>query len=230
MKTNQEYKNAALDALKGNWAPSLVATIIIFALAMLIVVPSVVLEAAGKAATDMGHATTTTAVVGIFSFVLMLLLPILFYYPLSYIGYSNTFRQLIVNGDDKLTSNMFSNTFKGYWRNVWGGFLVMLFTYLWMLLLIVPGIIKAFAYSMTPYILKDYPELSANQAINLSVKMMKGHKFDYFYLQLSFIGWGILSFCTFGIGYLWLMPYMYTSMAAFYQDVKNDYINKTTNL
>lgn len=216
MKTNQEYKNAALEALKGNWAPSLVATIIVFALAILLVVPTYVLEGAGKAA------------VGI-SLVLMLLLPVLFYYPLCYIGYSNTFRQLLVNGDDNLTSNMFSNTFSGYWRNVWSGFLMVLFVYLWALLLIIPGIIKGFAYSMTPYILKDYPELSANQAINLSVKMMKGHKFDLFYLELSFIGWGILSVCTLGIGYFWLMPYMYTSMAAFYQDVKNDYNNKTTN-
>lgn len=230
MKTNQEYKNSALAALKGNWAPSVVATIIIFALAIIMIVPSAVLEGAGQAATDMGHATSATATIGIISFALMLLLPLLVYYPLCYVGYSNTFRQLLVNGDAKVTSNMFSNTFKGYWRNVWGGFLMMLFTYLWMLLLIVPGIIKAFAYSMTPYILKDYPELSANQAINLSIKMMKGHKFDYFYLQLSFIGWGLLSILTLGIGYIWLMPYMYASMAAFYEDIKNDYINKTTNL
>ncbi|MBQ6880003.1 MAG: DUF975 family protein [Bacteroidales bacterium] len=194
------------------------------------IVPSAVLEGAGQAATDMGHATSATATIGIISFALMLLLPLLVYYPLCYVGYSNTFRQLLVNGDARVTSNMFSNTFKGYWRNVWGGFLMMLFTYLWMLLLIVPGIIKAFAYSMTPYILKDYPELSANQAINLSIKMMKGHKFDYFYLQLSFIGWGLLSILTLGIGYIWLMPYMYASMAAFYEDIKNDYINKTTNL
>lgn len=230
MKRNQDYKNSALDALKGNWAPSLVATIIVFALAMLLVVPPAVLEAAGKAATDMDHATTATAVVGIVSFILALILPVFFYYPLCYIGYSNTFRQLLVNGDDKITSNMFSNTFNDYWRNVWSGFLMVLFVFLWTMLLFIPGIIKGFAYSMTPYILKDYPELSANQAINLSVKMMKGHKFDLFFLELSFIGWGILSFCTFGIGYLWLMPYMYTSMAAFYQDVKNDYINRTTNL
>ena len=230
MKTNQEYKNSALAALKGNWAPSVVATIIIFALAIIMIVPSAVLEGAGQAATDMGHATSATATIGIISFALMLLLPLLVYYPLCYVGYSNTFRQLLVNGDARVTSNMFSNTFKGYWRNVWGGFLMMLFTYLWMLLLIVPCIIKAFAYSMTPYILKDYPELSANQAINLSIKMMKGHKFDYFYLQLSFIGWGLLSILTLGIGYIWLMPYMYASMAAFYEDIKNDYINKTTNL
>lgn len=231
MKNNQYYKEAALAALKGNWAPAVVSSIVIFALAFVILVPTFVLEGAAQAATDLGHATSATAVTGILSFALMMLLPLFFYYPICYIGYSNTFNQLLTCGDDRLTANMFSNTFRGYWRNVWAGFLMMLFTYLWMLLLIIPGIVKAFAYSMTPYILKDNPELTANQAINLSVKMMKGHKFDLFYLELSFIGWGILSVFTLGLGYLWLMPYMYTSMAAFYQDVKNDYINNNiTNL
>lgn len=230
MKRNQDYKNAALAALKGRWAPALVSSIVIFALAIILIAPTAVLEGAAMAAVDMGHATVATAVTGIVSFALIMLLPIFFYYPLCYIGYSNTFNQLLTCGDDRLTANMFSNTFKGYWRNVWACFLMMLFTSLWMLLLIIPGIVKAFAYSMTPYILKDNPELTANQAINLSVKMMKGHKFDLFYLELSFIGWGILSVFTFGLGYLWLMPYMYTSIAAFYQDVKNDYINNITNL
>ena len=52
---------------------------------------------------------------------------------------------------------------------------------------------------------------------------MKGHKFDLFCLMLSFLGWVILSMFTLGIGYLWLAPYMYTTMAAFYEDVKADY-------
>lgn len=224
MKKNQDYKNDALAALRGNWAPAVVSSIVVFAFAILLVIPSAVFDAVVHAAVILGNATTCTTIIGLTSFVLILLLPMFFYYPLCYIGYSNAFKQLLVSGDDKLTSNMFSNTFKGYWRNVWGGFLMVLFVYLWMLLFIIPGIIKAFAYAMTPYILKDNPELSANQAMNLSVKMMKGHKFDLFYLYLSFIGWGILSVFTLGLGYLWLMPYMYTSMAAFYQDVKNDYI------
>lgn len=225
MKKNQDYKNEALAALKGNWAPAVVSSIVIFALAIVLVIPSAVLEGAAQAVMGLGHATSVTTAVGLVSFVLMLILPVLVYYPLCYVGYSNAYKQLLVSGDDRITSNMFSNTFKGYWRNVWSGFLMVLFVYLWMLLLIIPGIIKAFAYAMTPYILKDNPELSANQAMNLSVKMMKGHKFDLFYLYLSFIGWGFLSMLTLGLGYLWLMPYMYASMAAFYQDVKNEFIS-----
>ena len=76
---------------------------------------------------------------------------------------------------------------------------------------------------MSPFILKDKPELSANQAINLSQKMMEGHKFDFFCLMLSFIGWGILAVFTLGIGYLWLAPYMSATMVAFFEDVKAEY-------
>ena len=75
---------------------------------------------------------------------------------------------------------------------------------------------------------KDFPELSVNQAINLSQKMMKGHKFDYFWLGLSFIGWILLGLLTLGIGYIWLIPYMYTSYAAFYEEVKKEYLENTT--
>ena len=80
---------------------------------------------------------------------------------------------------------------------------------------------------MTPFILVDNPELSANQAIDLSRAMMKGRKFDLFWLVLSFMGWILLGILTFGVGLLWVIPYMYTSMASFYEDVKADYEQKT---
>jgi len=83
--------------------------------------------------------------------------------------------------------------------------------------------VKAFSYAMTPYILEEHPELSAGEAIDHSRAMMKGHKFDLFWLYLSFIGWILLSIFTLGIGLLWLAPYMQTATAAFYEDVKADY-------
>lgn len=67
-----------------------------------------------------------------------------------------------------------------------------LYTFLWLLLLIVPGIIKAYSYAMTPYILHDHPELSANEAITESRRMMDGNKWRLFCLGFSFIGWGLL--------------------------------------
>ncbi|MBO7593608.1 MAG: DUF975 family protein [Salinivirgaceae bacterium] len=101
--------------------------------------------------------------------------------------------------------------------------LVFVYTFLWSLLLIIPGVIKGLAYAMTPFILNDNPNLQNNEAIELSMAMMDGHKWDLFCLQLSFIGWALLCTLTFGIGYLWLLPYIYTSYAAFYEDVKAEY-------
>ena len=102
-------------------------------------------------------------------------------------------------------------------------FLVNLFTFLWTLLLIIPGIMKAFSYALTPYILLDEPELTAKQAIARSCEIMQGRRWKLFCLYLSFIGWGILSILTFGIGFLWLAPYMNASIAAFYEDARAEY-------
>ena len=102
-------------------------------------------------------------------------------------------------------------------------FLVNLFTFLWALLLIIPGIIKAFSYALTPYIVMDEPELTARQAITRSCEIMEGRRWKLFCLSLSFIGWGILSLLTFGIGFLWLAPYMNASIAAFYEDARAEY-------
>ena len=102
-------------------------------------------------------------------------------------------------------------------------FLVNLFTFLWTLLLIIPGIMKAFSYALTPYILLDEPELTAKQAISRSCEIMQGRRWKLFCLYFSFIGWGILCLLTFGIGFLWLVPYMNASVAAFYEDARADF-------
>lgn len=98
-------------------------------------------------------------------------------------------------------------------------FLRNLFTALWSLLLIIPGIVKSLSYAMTPYILADHPELTAKQAINASKEMMDGYKGDLFMLELSFIGWDILNLLTLGIGSFWLSPYKEATYAAFYREL-----------
>lgn len=222
MKTNQEFKNSALAALKGNWAPAVVCTIIMFAVTVLYIIPSLCMSSltADPENMSMSDALLTLALLPLMYFVQIFL-----YMPMNYVGFANTTKQLLVDGDNNLVANLFKNTFRGYWKNVGASLLMVIFIFLWSLLFIIPGVVKGLAYSLTPYILKDYPELSANQAINLSMKMMKGHKFDLCWLFLSFIGWSILCIFTLGIGYLWLMPYMMTTMAAFYQEVKTEYIN-----
>ena len=110
--------------------------------------------------------------------------------------------------------------FKVYGRALGLQLLQGVFIFLWSLLLIVPGIIKAFAYSMATYISYDHPELSANECIDRSMDMMKGHKWELFVLYLSFIGWALLCLPTFGIGYLWLIPYVNVTVSKFYEELK----------
>jgi uncharacterized membrane protein len=100
--------------------------------------------------------------------------------------------------------------------------LTMLYTWLWSLLLIIPGIIKSYSYAMTPFILEDDDEeiISGNEAIEKSMRMMDGHKWELFCLDFSFIGWILLAILTLGIGCLWLYPYINTARAAFYEELK----------
>ena len=126
------------------------------------------------------------------------------------------------SGDEYKVGQLFEG-FRDYTRVAGTMILTGIYTFLWTLLLIVPGIIKSFSYAMTAFVLRDNPELKFNGAIEKSMKMMDGHKFDLFYLYLTFIGWGVLCILTLGIGLLWFVPYMQSASAHFYEDVKAEY-------
>ena len=96
----------------------------------------------------------------------------------------------------------------------------ILMVFLGMLLFVVPGIILGYAYAMAPYILAETPDISGTEALRLSRQMMKGHKWELFWLELTFIGWSILAAFTLGLGNLALAPYQGVSKASFYRDVK----------
>ena len=115
--------------------------------------------------------------------------------------------------------------FKDNWGNViLVMFLKNLFIALWTLLFIVPGIIKMYSYRLVPYILKEHPELTGTQAITLSRKMMNGHKADAFVLDLSFLGWILLSALTCGILHIFYVgPYIQATDAELYKAVTNAY-------
>ncbi len=98
--------------------------------------------------------------------------------------------------------------------------LVMIFIFLWSLLLIIPGIIKALSYSMTPYIIAEHPDIDAMAAIDKSKEMMHGNKARLFFLYFSFLGWLILCAFTFGIGLFFLIPYVKMTVANFYVDLR----------
>lgn len=92
-------------------------------------------------------------------------------------------------------------------------------TALWSLLFVIPGIIKSYSYSMSYYILADNPDMAPNDARKRSMEMMHGNKWRAFCLDLSFIGWVLLSLLTFGILLFWIDPYMQTAKTEFYQSL-----------
>jgi uncharacterized membrane protein len=128
----------------------------------------------------------------------------------------------IVKGEEIAVGNVFYG-FEDLWTAIKAQFFMGLFIWLWSLLLIIPGIIKAYSYSMTFFILAENKGMPVLDAITLSRKMMDGHKMDLFILFLSFIGWYLLVVITFGIAGIWVYPYCYATMTNFYLSVKEDY-------
>jgi uncharacterized membrane protein len=117
--------------------------------------------------------------------------------------------------------DMFKTGFSDYGRKLGGMLWMYLFIYLWSMLLVVPGIIKAIAYSFTPYILAEYPNVSATEALKISMRMTKGHKGKIFMMSLSFFGWFLLSGFTLGlVGIFFANPYFYTATAGLYDELK----------
>lgn len=110
--------------------------------------------------------------------------------------------------------------FGEFWPAFKVTFLTGLFTVLWMLLLIIPGYVKAFSYSQAMYIMAENPGMGARQAIKQSQEMMNGHKMELFVLGLSFFGWMLLTVVTFGIAGIWVIPYMQATQINFYNSIK----------
>lgn len=205
MKKNQDYKNAALASLSGIWAKAVVATLVLIAINSPAFAPSISEKVSGD----------TSIGLSLFVCVYELLVIV----PIG-VGFMNTFRLLYEENDIDLTSNCISLALKHYVHIILGMLLVTVLVMIGFLLLIIPGIILGYAYSMVPYLLVERPDMSVTETLKASRTMMKGRKFDLFYLQLSFIGWILLSIITLGIGFIWLYPYMMTAQAAFYRDVK----------
>lgn len=139
--------------------------------------------------------------------------------PLAY-GLAIVMFSVFKNREKDIDFGILFEGFQDYSRIFITKFLQQLYTALWSLLLIVPGIIKGYSYAMTDYILKEEPEMKNNAAIEKSMAMMEGNKMKLFMLDLSFIGWALLCFLTLGIGFLFLIPYVQSARAAFYEDLK----------
>ncbi|MDQ0916803.1 DUF975 family protein [Paenibacillus sp. V4I5] len=129
---------------------------------------------------------------------------------------------------------VYSFTKGNYLAIVKGMFWSGLLNFLWFLLLIIPGIVKSYAYSMTPYILADNPGIGMKRAVDLSNQMTSGQKWKMFVLDLSFIGWFILGTLALGIGVLFVLPYYNSTKAELYlvlrQQALHDGISSSAEL
>ncbi len=192
------FRDAAWQQLSGNWGSVMILTLVYMAITMI----AQSLPALG-----------------------LLLIVLLF--PLDY-----SFSVLYLDNKRNNTEFNVDALFEGYRemndvKRIIGTYLlVYLYTVLWTLLFIIPGIIKSISYSMVPYILKDNPEMKYNAAIERSMAMMHGYKLKYFILILSFIGWMLLVAITFGLASFFVTPYMTASYAHFYEYVKEEYEKK----
>ena len=142
------------------------------------------------------------------------------------LGYAKFNLELIDHKDAQLSDlfSQFSRFGDGFLLNLLSGIYVIL----WMLLLIIPGIIASYSYSMAPYILLENPGMRPNDAIKASKDLMRGNKWRLFCLHFSFIGWSLLCALMLGIGYLWLHPYEEAAQASFYRQICWERSNGTT--
>ncbi len=200
MDSITNYKNRALSALENKWG-NFVAITFVYGLIMGIT----------QVLSGDKDSPAILHLIGLVLFILAL--------PLTW-GYQTLFLGA-VRGGEATAKDMFEGYNKELFSRVLTTTLLYyVYVFLWSLLLLIPGCIKSYSYAMTPYILKDNPEMKNNAAIEESMRMMDGHKLELFLLDLSFIGWAILSILTCCIGFLWLVPYMNMARVNFYEDLK----------
>ena len=200
MDSITNYKNRALSALENKWGNFVAIT---FVYGFIIGITQI-----------LSGDKDSPAILHLISLVLFILaLPLTWGYQTLFLG--------AVRGGEATAKDMFEGYNKELFSRVLTTTLLYyVYVFLWSLLLLIPGCIKSYSYAMTPYILKDNPEMKNNAAIEESMRMMDGHKLELFLLDLSFIGWAILSILTCCIGFLWLVPYMNMARVNFYEDLK----------
>lgn len=194
MNSISNLKTVSLEQLKGNWYNAVIASLVFFAINSFVGVLG-------------GYSN-------LFNVVSLAIAGPLYFGLVKY--FLKTKRKETV-----ILENLFDG-FKVYVPALLLSLLMTIFTFLWALLLIVPGIIAALSYSQAFFILIDNPEISAMDALKKSKEMMNGHKWNYLGLVFSFIGWAILALLTCGIGFLWLTPYFHTTLSNFYDELKTE--------
>lgn len=221
MRQYSEYRAMARETLEGRWSEGVLMSLVILAIAVVSAAPSVIYPFIGlNDAVAIWLSPSTDS--------LTTLISLLILSPLEFAMY-NVFMGMARGslGEKTPMETMFSFFSMDWVRYVKAILLEMVIIIpVSLITLGIGGIILSYAYQMVPYLMRDYPEIGAREALRLSRELMNGHKWDLFVLQFTFIGWIVLSVLTAGVGFLWLMPYMATAQAHFYQDLKDTQIEE----
>lgn len=203
MKTPYEYRAQAREALQNRWGEAAIVSLIILLAAIIIATPSFIAEWAGSITTLLS----------------VLVLPLQYAYYISLLERTR-------GNEEELTHYTFQYTINHAYANtrflVAGLFIMLISMVAAIFTLGIGAIVVKYMYSMVPYLLHDYPELTPREAMKISREMMSGQKWELFVLDLTFIGWILLSIITFGVGMIFVEAYMSTARAAFYEDLKSE--------
>ena len=199
MGTTNDYKNRALASLDSRWTTPVLCTLVYYLIFLAI-----------GAVTNSLNEDITKNTISILLYIAAI--------PLAW-SLSVLFLDLI-RGEQVSVSSIFRGYKKPWWsKSLLIPLLVGVYTFLWTMLFIIPGFIKSYSYAMTYFVYRDNQEMGCDAAIEESMRLMDGHKMDLFILDLSFLGWLLLSILSLGIGLLWLVPYMQSAHAHFYEDL-----------
>lgn len=229
MWTNSELKERGKTAMKGNYVMVLITSILLTFLTGGTAGSSVG-GSSGKInendlssifGGDVDYMAILAAIIGVVVTIvaIMSIVNILVFNPLK-VGCQNFF---VRNTEGPAELSAIGGGFSPWGRNVCAMFLTDLFLTLWFMLFIIPGFIKAYSYRLVPYILADDPDISAMDAITRSREMMNGNKMKAFLLDLSFIGWWLLSAITCGLlAVFYVQPYYNCTCAELYRTIKGE--------
>lgn len=223
------FKQKAREALRGNWGKAVGTGLMASLLGAGITAAKSVGSSAGNSSYD-SISDLNGIIPEEFQVVYMLLFSILGFTIIVFtlvhfivggaatLGYAR-FNLNLADHQPAAFADLFSE-----FRRFGDGFVMQLlrtvYTFLWSLLFVIPGIYASYGYAMTPYIMLEHPELTPNEAIAKSKELMHGNRWRLFCLEISFIGWILLAaLLTCGIGMLWVTPYMEAATAAFYREI-----------
>lgn len=189
-----EYKKSALSTLKGKWGISCLLAIVSLALTGIAEFASPIVSICVSGILSVGVIFTFFKIIAIFQ---------------------------TGNSSEEITFSTFLEGLENHWLHaLLGSLWNFLWVFLWSLLFIIPGIVKSYSYSMMFYVLAENPKIGAGKAMDISKILTDGHKADLFVMDLSFLGWILLSCLSCGIGLIWLYPYMTMTEAYAYYDLK----------